>query len=80
MATEKLKPCPFCGGKPLVMSCDGLGTFYSSLPDLRETNLMRRKMPRFLIRCQKCNVRTKAYATIKELFNAWNRRVKDGNL
>lgn len=71
MTTEKLKPCPFCGGKPLVMSCDGLS---------RETNLMRRKMPRFLIRCQKCNVRTKAYATIKELFNAWNRRIKDGSL
>ena len=62
------------------MSCDSLGTFYSPLSDSKETNLMRRKMPRFLIRCQKCNVRTKAYATIKKLFNAWNRRVKGGNL
>ena len=81
MATEKLKPCPFCGGKPLVMNCDGSGTFYSSLSDSEKTNFMYgRKMSHFLIKCQKCNVRTKAYATTKGLFKAWQRRAKDGEL
>jgi hypothetical protein len=81
MATKELKPCPFCGGKPSVMSCDGSGTFYSFLSDSGKTNFMYgRKMSHFLIKCQKCNVRTKAYATTKGLFNAWQRRLSNGKL
>ena len=70
----ELKPCPFCGCKAIVFSCDGSGSFYSHLG---QGQLFGRKLDHKLIRCQKCGVRTKAYKTGRGLFNAWNRRAED---
>lgn len=72
---EELKPCPFCGGKAKVFSCDGAGAFYTNAG---EAQIWGRKMNHKLIRCKNCGIKTKAYLTDKGVFNAWNRRVDNG--
>lgn len=69
----ELKPCPFCAGKAQVLACDASGVYFSSLgtPVLRGRKLTHR-----LVRCTKCGVRTKAYLTVRGLWNAWNRRAE----
>jgi hypothetical protein len=52
--------------------CDGSGTFYT---DIGTEMYLGRKMTHCLIRCERCNVKTKAYLTRRGVFNAWNRRV-----
>ena len=71
---EKLKPCPFCEGTAKLKSCDGSGSFYS---DLGTKMLFGRKLTHFLIICDKCGIRTKAYLTIKGVVKSWNRRVEN---
>lgn len=73
---QKLKSCPFCGGEPVVMSCDGSGSVYSSKGD---TKLWGKELDHLLIRCSVCGVKTKAYKTEKGVFNSWNRR-HDGDM
>lgn len=72
---DKLKPCPFCGGKAKVMVCDCSGTYYTDIG----TEIYRgRGMTNCLVMCTKCRVRTQAYLTRRGVFNAWNRRAEDG--
>jgi hypothetical protein len=73
---NKLKPCPFCGGEAKVKVCDGSGTFYA---DIGTEVLFGRKMSHCLIKCERCDIKTKAYLTRRGVFNAWQRRteVKD---
>jgi hypothetical protein len=73
---NKLKSCPFCGGKAKVKVCDGSGTFYA---DIGTEVLFGRKMSHCLIKCERCDIKTKAYLTRRGVFNAWQRRteVKD---
>jgi hypothetical protein len=73
---NKLKPCPFCGGEAKVKVCDGSGTFYA---DIGTEVLFGRKMSHCLIKCERCDIKTKAYLTRRGMFNAWQRRteVKD---
>lgn len=68
---NELKPCPFCGGEPKLMVCDGSGSYYANIGTAA---FFGREMTYKLIRCQKCGIRTKAYLTEKGLFKAWNRR------
>lgn len=74
---EKLKPCPFCGGKPKVMVCDESGRYCDDkryYDNLGTTTFYGRTMTHMLIKCSRCGVRTKAYLTKKGLFKGWNRR------
>ncbi len=73
---NELKPCPFCGGEPKLMVCDGSGSYYS---DIGTAAFCGREMTHKLIRCSKCGVRTKAYLTEKGLFKAWNRRFENAD-
>ena len=75
--TTKLKPCPFCGADASIKSCDGSGGYYS---DLGTSVLYGRKLTHYLVRCRKCGVRTKAYATAKGVIIAWSRRVNNGKV
>lgn len=71
---NELKPCPFCGGEPKLMVCDGSGSYYA---DIGTAVFYGREMTHKLIRCQKCGIRTKDYLTEKGLFKAWNRRTEE---
>ena len=57
-----LKPCPFCGGQPYIVSWR----------DEKE-----RKNPTS-IKCVKCGAKTDVYDRIKDAKSAWNRRANDG--
>lgn len=63
----ELKPCPFCGGKPVTFSCDGSGRYYAELGTVR---LHGANLDHFLIKCEKCGIRTKTYLTKRGVFNA----------
>ena len=73
----ELKPCPFCGGEAKVHICDGAGMYHNS-PE-RGNVLFGRHLTHKMILCNKCGIRTKAYATDRGVFNAWNRRAGDTN-
>ena len=67
----KLKPCPFCGGNPKGMVCDGSGRYYDDKRyyDKLDTKIFcGRTMTHMLIKCSKCGVMTKPYLTEKGLF------------
>ena len=68
---EELKNCPFCNGKAKVMVCDGSGSFYA---DIGTERFMGCEMSHFLILCEKCGIKTKAYLTRRDVYNAWQRR------
>lgn len=70
---KKLKPCPFCGGEANMLSCDKTGSYVSYGIGI----YMGREMTHKIVRCEKCGIRTKHYATSKGAFNAWNRRAND---
>ena len=55
---DKLKPCPFCGGQPYIVSWR----------DEKE-----RKNPTS-IKCEECGAKTDIYDRIKDAKSAWNRR------
>ena len=55
---EELKPCPFCGGRPYIVSWR----------DEKE-----RKNPTS-IKCEECGAKTDVYDRIKDAKSAWNRR------
>lgn len=72
---SELKPCPFCGGVGKEKVCDGIGSYYA---DIGTEVFHGRKMTCYLIKCNRCGIRTKAYLTRRGVFNAWNRRADNG--
>ena len=71
MAELKLRECPFCGGE---------ARHYFTSADCRHIsyaggNIWGVRMDHHMVRCYKCGVQTKSYATNKGCFKAWNRRV-----
>lgn len=73
MSESKLKPCPMCGGEAKKWFCDATGRYSSNV----KMNACGREMTHKYIRCERCGIRTKVYATDKGVFNAWNRRASD---
>ena len=80
---EKLKPCPFCGGTPLL-SCTETKTYRDEIS------------ASFYIHCEKCGTRTKTFDTnarisletgevtiisdgVKDASKLWNRRKGNEN-
>lgn len=69
--SDKLKPCPFCGGEAEIKNFDGYHRYANGVVDF--------------IQCKKCGGRTREYYThIKteidmrqEAIKAWNRRTND---
>lgn len=71
---SELKPCPFCGGDPVVKVCDGSGSYFT---DIGTSVFYGRIMSHCLIICKKCRIRTQAYLTRRGVYNAWNRRANE---
>lgn len=69
---EKLKHCPFCGGRPNMWACDTRKHYYSGI---ETKGLHGLQMDHFMVRCMKCGIETKSYKLKTSAFNAWNRRV-----
>ena len=70
----ELKPCPFCGGVAKHYFASADGRHLSNVGG----NMWGVKTEHHLIRCYKCGVQTKSYATNKGCFKAWNRRFENG--
>lgn len=66
----ELKPCPFCGGEAKHYFASADGHFLTNC----KGNIWGRMADHHTIRCYRCGVQTKVYATNKGAFNAWNRR------
>ena len=66
--TEKLKPCPFCGGEKLIID-DG------PCEDGVPCNWGRKE---FFVYCSTCGGASGCKFTKEEAAEAWNRRVSDG--
>ena len=69
-----LKPCPFCGGEPVMLSCDWSGGYYA---EIGTKMCYGRELTHRLIMCRKCKAKTHPYITPKHLYNTWNRRVNN---
>ena len=69
----ELKPCPFCGGEASHWFTSLDGSCISNVGG----NLWG--CSHHIIRCKKCGIQTKVYATNKNCYNAWNRRAEDEN-
>lgn len=72
MSMPPLKTCPFCGGEAELLYTKSFGAFYSNIPWGKEYD-------RKVIRCKRCKVETKKFATKKGCFNAWNMRAGESN-
>lgn len=70
----KLRLCPFCGGSAKLMVCDGADYYHSNIGT---AILHGRLLDHFLVKCEKCGVKTKAYLTEKGVYKSWNRRLND---
>ena len=71
--TEKLKPCPFCGGRPKIKS---LNRVIKSKPWDDTDHAWFRCDPVFTIVCGKCGeMRTFGYAPMDYAVERWNIRV-----
>ena len=70
----ELKPCPFCGSKAEHWYCSFDGKHISDTIKV----LWGMECNHHMIKCSKCGIRTKVYATNKGCFNAWQRRADDG--
>lgn len=68
----ELKPCPFCGGKAIIL--------YHENGDSYRSNIYY-PSKRGAVICEKCRCSLHTYARAKDAVNAWNRRVgeRDGN-
>ena len=63
-ASEKLKPCPFCGGKVKYIKC---GSFPSTPSEYADW---------VMIVCPSCGATTEAFADINELDSLWDKRAE----
>ena len=70
----ELKPCPFCGGEATHWFCSSDGSCISNVGG----KLWGKECSHHIIRCKKCGIKTKVYATNKNCYNAWQRRADDG--
>ena len=67
---EKLKPCPFCGGKAVPVYYENGSGFTSNLFYASK---------KCTIKCEKCGiVAPHIYAKASNAIKYWNRRVSDG--
>lgn len=69
---EGLKNCAHCDGEAEHYYCTPDGKHISPIKNYK---LWGQKTSHNIIRCKKCGIQTKVYATEKGCFNAWNRRV-----
>ncbi len=70
MSEEKLKPCPFCGGKALINEIPPHKHILVDLPDCEGE---------CFIECTKCSCAISA-GTKQKAISIWNRRADNGNL
>ena len=60
---QELKPCPFCGGTPVLHVCDGAGLYHVPAKSVKEdviagdASYCGRKMSHKMFVCQKCGYR-----------------------
>ena len=66
---EKLKPCPFCGGKAELYESEA----YNLKTEVKEKNI------RWFVMCKQCTALT-CGALKKKAIEAWNRRTNDEQL
>ena len=67
--------CPCCGAGAKHLFCTPDGKHTADVPGHRYGQFTSHH----LIRCTKCGLQTKIYATEKGAFNSWNRRMLDGS-
>lgn len=65
-----LKPCPCCGGEARHYFANANGLHLSNVCGVS----WGCKFDHHVIRCYKCGLQTKVYATAKGCYKAWNRR------
>lgn len=66
---EKLKPCPFCGGKAAI---------YGTYRDGGEVTIYPIGLGIYDVRCQECNAGFgDTYTTEELIIEKWNRRVSE---
>lgn len=65
---DKLRPCPFCGGKPGLYLSDPAQFIAEGEP----------KEPFYSIRCSECMSGTANFFSIQKAAEAWNRRTEEG--
>ena len=61
--TDKLKPCPFCGGKAVLSSW-------------HKSQCMKKGEIRAEVYCYNCVARSSVYRSEAEAIAAWNRRAQ----
>ena len=89
---DKLKPCPFCGGKALVRSVDG-GILPSYIGEEETIEILDTTpyVVSCVLYCDSCGARVEGYAASSDLndvslydnaiddcYRKWNRRENDG--
>lgn len=67
---SELKPCPFCGGKPLIIYVPSIGTVYIQCGSC--TAAVGRKW-----KSVSTMIGREFFTNKKEAIEAWNRRIKD---
>lgn len=71
-----IKPCPCCGAGAKHWFCTSDGKHSTDTPNKIVWGI---SASHHLIRCTKCGLQTKIYATAKGAFNSWNRRKQEVN-
>lgn len=64
---DNLKPCPFCGGKGMII--EKMKTYY------HQDKRIHGYTTDFYIRCERCNAEAEHYDNKDLAIKAWNRRV-----
>jgi Lar family restriction alleviation protein len=67
--TDKLKRCPFCGGKADLT--------IKPIPTEKDNPIIHDFKYEYAVRCNKCKARVGYYKSIKTAENAWNRRANN---
>ena len=69
----ELKPCPFCGGKAIILYYENGNHLYYENGNQYRSNLYYASK-RGTVTCEKCRCSLHIYAKAKDAVNAWNRR------